>query len=192
MIRKILFVDDDQILQLAIEKCLSAFRDQFSIVLANDGFDALKKLAKMPFSAICMDLMMPRMDGMALHGHIREKFPDIPIIIVSGMKEEAASHLTSADGVVGYFKKPFDADELGRKIVSILQEEAKSGTMHNVSPTMFMQLMEMEGKTCTIRMLDTKSGEGGFSIFPMAHCLMPGLGSFPAWKRPIGYFPGMR
>lgn len=161
MIRKVLFVDDDQILQLAIEKRLSAYRDQFSIVLADDGFDALKKLAETPVSVICMDLMMPRMDGMGLHSNVRERYPDIPIIIISGMKEENARHLTEAEGVVGYFKKPFDADELGKKIISILQEEAKSGIMHNVSPTMFMQLMEMEGKTCTIRMIDNKSGEGG-------------------------------
>lgn len=161
MVRKVLFVDDDQILQLAIEKRLSAYRDQFSIVLANDGFDALKKLAETPVSVICMDLMMPRMDGMGLHSNVRERYPDIPIIIISGMKEENAKHLAGADGVVGYFKKPFDADELGKKIVSILQDEARSGTMHNVSPTMFMQLMEMEGKTCTIRMIDNNTGEGG-------------------------------
>jgi CheY-like chemotaxis protein len=161
MIRKVLFVDDDQILQLAIEKRLSAYSDQFSIVLANDGFDALKKLAEIPVSVICMDLMMPRMDGMGLHNNVRERYPDIPIIIVSGMKEENARYLTEAEGVVGYFKKPFDTDELGKKIISILQEEASSGIMHHVSPTMFMQLMEMEGKTCTIRMIDNKNGEGG-------------------------------
>lgn len=161
MIRKVLFVDDDQILQLAIEKRLSEYGDQFSVVLANDGFDALKKLEDVPVSVICMDLMMPRMDGMALHQQLREKYPDIPIIVISGMQEDAAQHLTGADGVKGYLKKPFDADELGKKIIGILQDEAKSGIMHHVSPTMFMQLMEMEGKTCTIRMIDNQTEEGG-------------------------------
>lgn len=161
MIRKILFVDDDQILQLAIEKRLAAFSDQFSVVLANDGFDALKVLEKTPVSLICMDLVMPRMDGMSLLNHVRANFSDIPVIIVSSMELDNLRQLAEVEGVVGFFRKPFDADQLGRKIVETLQREAKSGIMHNVSPTMFMQLMEMEGKTCTIRMLDNKSGDGG-------------------------------
>lgn len=161
MIRKVLFVDDDQILQLAIEKRFSAFQDQFSMVLANDGFDAVKILAREPISVICMDLMMPRMDGMSLLNHVRTNYPDIPVIIISGMDPENVRHLAQSEGVIGYLAKPFNADELGRQILAALQEEAKSGIMHNVSPTMFMQLMEMEGKTCTIRMIDNHSGEGG-------------------------------
>ena len=161
MIRNVLFVDDDQILQMAIEKRLSAFQDQFTIVLANDGFDAVKALAKVPVSVICMDLMMPRMDGMSLLNHVRANYPDIPVIIISGMDPENVKHLAESEGVIGYFPKPFKADDLGRLVLSALQEEAKSGIMHNVSPTMFMQLMEMEGKTCTIRMIDNHSGEGG-------------------------------
>lgn len=161
MIRKVLFVDDDQILQLAIEKRFSVFQDQFSIVLANDGFDAVKVLENVPVSVICMDLMMPRMDGMSLFNHVRTNYPDIPVIIISGMDPENVEHLAQSEGVIGYLPKPFKADDLGRQILSALQEESKSGIMHNVSPAMFMQLMEMERKTCTIRMIDNRSGEGG-------------------------------
>jgi CheY-like chemotaxis protein len=98
---------------------------------------------------------------MSLLNHVRANYPDIPVIIISGMDPENVQHLAQSEGVIGYFPKPFKADELGRQILDALQEEAKSGIMHNVSPTMFMQLMEMEGKTCTIRMIDNHSGEGG-------------------------------
>ena len=66
MKRKVLFVDDDQILQRVTEKSLSAFNDQFELVVANDGFEAIKILEKIQVSLVCMDLIMPRMDGMGL------------------------------------------------------------------------------------------------------------------------------
>ena len=161
MVRKVLFVDDDQILQRAVEKQLEAYNSQFNLIFANDGFDAVKKLQKFSVSLICMDLVMPRMDGPSLLAHVREKYPDIPVIIISEMSSDAVEHLVNAEGVVGYFKKPFQADELGNKILALLREEAKGGIMNNVSPTMFMQLLEMEGKTSTIRLLDNNSAEGG-------------------------------
>jgi len=161
MVRKVLFVDDDQILQLAIEKQLEAYNSQFNLVFANDGFEAVKKLEKFSVSLICMDLVMPRMDGSSLLAHVREQYPDIPVIIISEMSSDTVEHLVNAEGVVGYFKKPFQIDELGNKILALLREEAKGGILNNVSPTMFMQLLEMEGKTSTIRMLDNNSAEGG-------------------------------
>ena len=161
MIRKVLYVDDDQIFQVVIEQLLSAHRDKFTLVLADDGFDAVKKLEKQAFSLICMDLIMPRMDGASLLAHVHEKYPDIPVIIVSSMGREKVGPLAEAEGVVGLFTKPIVSDDLGRRIVEVLREEAKGGTMNHVSPVTFMQLMEMEGKTCTIRMLDNSSVQGG-------------------------------
>jgi len=46
MIRKILFVDDDRVIQIIAEKQLAVFADYFSLVFANDGLDAIKKLKK--------------------------------------------------------------------------------------------------------------------------------------------------
>ncbi|MEE4165469.1 MAG: response regulator, partial [Desulfocapsaceae bacterium] len=160
MIRKVLFVDDDQILQRAVGKQFEVHGGQFELVFADDGFDAVKKLEKFSVSLICTDLMMPRMDGASLLAHVRENYPDIPAIIISELSNDQVEHLITADGIVGYFKKPFQAGRLVPKILEILQDEANGGIMHTISPTTFIQLMEMEGKTCTIRMLDNHSVEG--------------------------------
>jgi len=165
MLRKILFVDDDQILRYAVEKHLAAYREHFSTVVACDGFDAVKKLKKMPFSLVIIDLIMPRMDGMSLINHMRGKYPDIPIVIISGMKVEEMQHLAAASDIVAYLSKPFQADELVTTIMQTLRKEAEGGTMHDVSPAVFLQLMEMDAKTCTIRILDKVSKEGGILYF---------------------------
>ncbi len=165
MVRKVLFVDDDQIMLLAIEKRFAQHADQFTMVMANDGFEAVQKLKESCISLIVLDLKMPRMDGMSLLSHTREKYPDIPVIIVSGYRTAEMYKLAKSKGVIAYISKPFQVDDLGKIIMSTLQKEAEGGIMHNVSPTVFLQLMEMEAKTCTIRVLDKKSGKGGVLYF---------------------------
>ncbi len=165
MLRKILFVDDDQDLRCAVEKHLATYGEHFSTVLASDGFDAVKKLKMMPFSLVIADLIMPRMDGMSLVSHMRDHYPDIPIVIISEMTAEKMQHLAEASGIVACLSKPLQADELVATIMSTLRKEAAGGIMHEVSPAFFLQLMEMDAKTCTIRILDKKSKQGCILYF---------------------------
>jgi len=165
MARKILFVDDDPILRIAIGKSLAAFKDMYTVVMANDGFEAVKKLEEIAFSLVIVDLVMPRMDGMSLINHIWEKYPDIPVIIVSGTVVAEMENITKTPGVVDYFRKPFQVDDLQSAIMKSLQKEADGGIMNDVSPTVFLQLMEMDAKTCTIRIIDKVSQEGGVLYF---------------------------
>jgi len=161
MIRKILVVDDDQVLQLTLKRKMAEFDEQFQVVQAVDGFDALQKLEDSAFSLVITDLLMPRMDGMSLISHIQKKYPDLPVIIISGVKRGDVPNLEQVDGIIAYLEKPIVVNKLLELILSTLEDETRGGLMHNVSPTMFMQLMEMEEKTCTIRMLDNASDEGG-------------------------------
>ena len=165
MIRKILFVDDDRVIQIIAEQQLKVFADHFSLVFANDGLDAIKKLENRCFSLVCIDLIMPRMKGANLFAHIRSHFPDIPVIILSAKSKEEMQKLVPPQGVLEYFTKPLQAKLLGKCIVQHLQKEAQGGIMNNVSPPVFFQFMEMEAKTCTARVLDNGSQQGGVLYF---------------------------
>jgi CheY-like chemotaxis protein len=165
MVRNVLFVDDDKIMLLAIEKRFAAFSDYFSVIKAHDGIEAVQKLKDTSISLLVLDLKLPRMDGMSLLTHTREKYPDIPVIIVSGYRTEEMYKLAKAKGIIAYISKPFQIDDLGKIIMNTLQKEADGGIMHNVAPTVFLQLMEMEAKTCTIRMLNKKTKMGGILYF---------------------------
>jgi len=165
MIRKILFVDDDRVIQIVAEQELSGFADHFSLVFANDGLDAMKKLENGCFSLVCIDLIMPRMKGANLFAHIRSNFPHLPVIILSGKSKEEMQKLIPPIGVLEYLTKPFDTQVLGKSIMNYLQKEAEGGIMNNVSPPVFFQFMEMEAKTCTARVLDNSSAHGGILYF---------------------------
>ena len=165
MIRKILFVDDDRVIQIIAQQQLSVFAEHFSLVFANDGLDAIKKLEDGCFSLVCIDLIMPRMKGANLFVHIRSNFPHIPVIILSAKSKEEMQKLVPPMGVLEYFTKPFKGELLGKCIMRHLQKEAQGGIMHNVSPPVFFQFMEMEAKTCTARVLDNGSHQGGVLYF---------------------------
>lgn len=165
MIRKILLVDDDLILRTALAKRLAVHHDSFAVVTAADGFEAVKELKKFPFSLVITDLVMPRMDGTSLISHIRQHYPDLPIIAMSAVQDPAIEAGIKAGGTLAYLCKPFRADELVMLITGSLKQEADGGIMYDVSPSVFLQLMEMDRKTCTIRILDKTSGRGGIVYF---------------------------
>ncbi len=165
MIRKILVVENDQILRMALQKRLAACRDSFSVITAADGFEATKELEKFPFSLLVTEMIMPRMDGMSLIAHVREHYPDLPIIVASTALAPEIEEKLKAGSVLSCLKKPIRADELITPIKGSLRREADGGIIYDVSPTVFLQLMEMDAKTCSILVLDKASGKGGIVHF---------------------------
>lgn len=165
MLRKVLLVDDDPILLTAMEAGLSGFHHSFEVITANDGFEAVKILEETAVSLIVIDLVMVRMDGISLLQHVREHYPDISVIIISAMETKVMQELASGDDITGYLAKPFDINTLGQMILTPLKDEARDGIMHNITPAVFLQLMEMDAKTCTIRILDKMSQKGGILYF---------------------------
>jgi response regulator RpfG family c-di-GMP phosphodiesterase len=94
-----------------------------------------------------------------------EHYPDIPVTIITGYSTPEMEHLAREGGAVGYIAKPFLIENLARQIMTTLRKESEGGTLHNVSSGMFLQLVEMEQKTCTIRLEDKFSNKKGILFF---------------------------
>jgi len=165
MIRTILFVDDDPILCSAVEMRLREYRDSFGVITAKDGFEAVQLLKTVPVSLVVVDLIMPRMDGMSLITHLHQNYPDLPVIIASSHDEVQLKRLADESGAIGFLIKPYMAGDLAALITEGLAAEAEGGIMNDVSPSVFMQLIEMDARTCTIRILDSRSQQGGILYF---------------------------
>ena len=165
MIRNVLFVDDDQEMLQALKEGLEKYRDTFSVVLAKDGYDAVSKLKQNTISLVVTDLKMPNMDGFSLLAHIMEKYPEIPVIIITGYSTSEMKRLAQEGGAVGYISKPFLIEDLAKHIMKTLRKESDGGTLHGVSSGLFLLLMEMEERTCTIRLAVRESGNGCVLFF---------------------------
>ena len=165
MIRTVLIVDDDREMLLSLKEGLERYFESFRVVTAEDGMIAMEMLKKKIVSVVVSDLKMPRMDGFSLLAHIMEYYPDIPVIIITGYSTPDMERLAREGGAVGYIGKPFMIEDLARKIMATLRHESDGGTLHSVSSGMFLQLIEMEQKTCTIRLVDKASGSRGVLFF---------------------------
>jgi len=165
MIKNVLLVDDDHEMLLALKEGFRKYRDSFMVQLAADGLKALENLKKSVISLVVTDLKMPRMDGFELLAHIMEHYPDIPVIIITGYSTPEMEHLAREGGAVGYIANPFLIENLARQIMTTLRKESEGGTLHNVSSGIFLQLIEMEQKTCTIRLENKSSGQKGILFF---------------------------
>ena len=165
MIKNVLLVDDDHEMLIALKEGFKKYKDSFSILLASDGLKAVQGLMRNTISLVVTDLKMPGMDGFELLAHIMEHYPDIPVIIITGYSTPEMERLAREGGAVGYIAKPFLIENLAHQIMTALRKESEGGTLHNVSSGMFLQLVGIEQKTCTIRMEDKFSSKKGILFF---------------------------
>ena len=165
MLREVLIVDDDQEMLYSLKEGLEKYDETFTVLMAGDGLAAIDKLKQNQVSLVVTDLKMPRMDGFSLLAHIMENFPDIPVIVITAYGTPEMEKLAHSEGAVGYIEKPFLVEDLAKKILLTMRKEADGGTLHGVSSGMFLQLIEMEQKTCTIRLVEKNTGKKGVLFF---------------------------
>jgi len=162
---KVLIVDDDQAWLRLIQIEMEEYADSFSVLTAKEGNDALDILKNDHISFVVTDLRMPGMDGYDLLSQILKGYPDIPVYIITAFDKPKTRDVVFKSGAAGYLTKPFSAEELAEAIKHSLRKRAEGGSLHNVSLETFLQLIEMEQKTCTLHISDKKRKKGGALFF---------------------------
>ena len=165
MKKNVLIVDDDQVWLKLIQKKFEKYSDTFHAHLAEDGLKAMEKLKANHISLVVTDLQMPNMDGITLLTHLVENYPDIPVIIVTAYSTPESKKTVLSGGAAGYIEKPFVIEDLAKKIIASLKRESEGGTLQTVPLEMFIQLIEMEQKTCTLRVTKKSTGKTGVLFF---------------------------
>lgn len=120
---KILLVEDDPSLGMLMKDFLGM--EGFDVILAKDGVEGLSSYTSDHFDLCILDVMMPLMDGFTLARKIRKKNTEIPIIFLTA-KSLKEDKLNGFDlGGDDYITKPFDEDELVRRINAVLKRSYK-------------------------------------------------------------------
>lgn len=116
--QKILVVEDD----LDIQELLKNFLQEagYSIVLANDGVEALSIFSDVQFDLILLDIMLPKIDGFAVCELIRKQ-SQVPIIMLTALNGEEEQIRGLDMQVDDYITKPFSMPVLIRKIAVVLR-----------------------------------------------------------------------
>jgi DNA-binding response OmpR family regulator/predicted regulator of Ras-like GTPase activity (Roadblock/LC7/MglB family) len=160
--KSILLVDDEKNFLLSLADMLQANEDEFSIKTAGNGKIAANIIDNENIDLVVTDLNMPEMDGFELMAHISQVNSDLPVIAMTAYgTPEMESRLRNM-GAFQYIEKPIDFDSLLRKIKDGLKTGSTKGHVAGISLPSFMQLLELDKKTCTLHI---KSGKNRGDMF---------------------------
>ena len=114
--KKVLLVDDEKDIVEVIASRLKA--NNYNVIIAYDGQEALDKTHKEKPDLIILDLMLPKMDGYKVCGLLKTdtRYNKIPIIIFTARAQESDMKMGQEVSADDYITKPFDPEELLFKI----------------------------------------------------------------------------
>lgn len=108
---RVLFVDDETSLLAGLRRMLYLMRGEWDMTFVSSGVDALNVLRNQPVDVIVTDMRMPEMDGAQLLACVREEFPEVVRVILSGFSE-LASMLRGLPVAHWFLGKPTSRDVL--------------------------------------------------------------------------------
>ena len=122
---RILVVDDEAQIRQFLKEVLK--HQEYEVLMAAGGPEALEQLKTQPVDLILLDLMMPGMNGHEVYRQLKDdnQTKDIPVIVVSAKQEQADPIPLPADVFKQYVAKPFQVEELLARIREVLLQRAR-------------------------------------------------------------------
>ena len=120
---KVLIIDDDQALLRAMRKILERWHHE--VVEARDGDEGVRLFRADSFDLVVTDLIMPGKEGIETIIELREEFPDVRILAVSGgfsMDKTGPLHDAEALGADASLPKPFSIQDFVEAVTRLLEE----------------------------------------------------------------------
>jgi CheY-like chemotaxis protein len=178
--KTVLVVDDEPSVLFALSESLSDRRRGIRVVTAANGVEAVAVLESERVDLVLTDLRMPDMDGFELLTFLRRNHAELPVILMTALGSAETAARLGTGGSLECLTKPFHLPELKRKIAEMLAQRVK-GRVENISLASFLQLLEMERKTCTlsVRSID-REGKLYFRAGRLVGAATGGLSGRPA------------
>ena len=121
---RILIIDDDPIVQ---QSCKRILAENYDVEVADTGQKGLAALETQSFHLILLDLKLPDMQGMDILREAPDRFPDVPVIIITGYPSTESAEETKRLGAVHYITKPFTPDKIADAVRDVLRPEDLQG-----------------------------------------------------------------
>ena len=109
----ILVVDDDDAIRDTLYDLLS---DEYVCQTAETAEKALARLATDSYDVVLTDISMPGLSGLELLGHIRQRFADTPVIIISGISDQEHAQGLIKLGAFDFLLKPFKLEDVEKSV----------------------------------------------------------------------------
>jgi CheY-like chemotaxis protein len=194
---KILLVDDEQdfldLYQEMLSQHLSMLPD---VRTAANGSRALSMLESEKYSLLILDLQMPKMDGLQVLAIARRKYPELRVIVLTGVRDEQFRTRAYAMGVDQYWIKPETDQEMGlfmESIETLLSSEWQAG-FRGVQSKSLVDIIQLEclSQNSVVLKISNGSVEGKIWIEKgeVADAEAVGLTAEPAFHRILTWKTG--
>jgi CheY-like chemotaxis protein len=160
--KNVLIVDDEKMFLLSLSEGLSTYTNEFNVHSADNGQKAVEVMKSVDVDLVVTDLRMPVMDGYELLAYMSKHCPDVSVLVMTAFGAPEVEDRLKALGVNQYIDKPLDYRDLAGRILEEIESISK-GYIHGVTLTTFLKLIEMEHKTCALRV--TSGNSIGFVYF---------------------------
>jgi YesN/AraC family two-component response regulator len=117
--KSILIVDDEQVMR----EFLSDVLEEFDIVKASDGEEAIRFIGEKEFDLIITDMKMPGISGEEVVEFAKKNCPEVGIIVISGYSSLASVSKTLDYGVNAFLSKPFTIKQLRSEVTRALEDK---------------------------------------------------------------------
>jgi UDP-3-O-[3-hydroxymyristoyl] N-acetylglucosamine deacetylase len=127
----VLVVDDEASIRRSLEGVLKD--EGFSVLLAEDGESAIRMLMSTRPALVLLDIWMPGMDGLETLRKIKELYPDLPVVMISGHATISTAVAATRLGALDFIEKPLDLSgtiQIVRRVISQADEAAASSSQN--------------------------------------------------------------
>jgi DNA-binding response OmpR family regulator len=148
--KTVLIVDDEPLFLSSVREGLTRRRGDLDVLGATQGQEALDLFRSHPVDLVVTDLHMPVLDGFELLSILMREQSGTPVIVMTAFGTPEIEENVRLLGAVAYVEKPIDLQALDDAINCELRRAAK-GHIQGITLFGFLQLLQLERKTCTLR-----------------------------------------
>lgn len=132
-----MIADDQELMRDSLSILLQSKEDIQIVGLAKDGLDVLEQIPMHKPDVILMDIRMPKMDGVLCTKQVKERYPDINVIVLTTFDDDAYIYDALKYGASSYLLKGVSLEELYQAIVTVV---SGGGVIH---PDVAIKAMRM-------------------------------------------------
>lgn len=120
MAKRVLIVDDEETLTFSLYQSFILLKNDYEVVTANSGEEALSRLEEGHFDLVITDIFMPGISGFDLLNHIKERFPETEVMVMTAYGSSEHKDEAFNKGARYYVEKPFEIKEFKKLVIELL------------------------------------------------------------------------
>lgn len=185
----VLFVDDESLFRTSLCDAIEAALPHYQVLQAANGLEALERFEESRVDLVVTDVKMPMMNGLELLLALRDRNFRGPIIILTAFGNPRLESEADLHGAFGYHEKPVDLQRLIEDVRGAVEGERSH--IEGLTLAGFVQLLELEGKTCRLRVsLEDRRGDLLFRDGLLVDAKMDRLSGDEAAREILGWEDG--